>query len=81
MCEIEKMMNDVELSTEFRLINIGGTSEYIEGIKTVVFLSSTEMRFQLKNKLVVINGNNLIIKYLDETSCIIKGNIKVVELL
>lgn len=80
MKEIEKLMNTVESSASFRLVNIGGKSEYIEGIKSVVFLSSDEMRFQLKSKLAIVKGANLMLKYLDKTTCVINGEIKVVEL-
>ena len=78
--EIENMMIDVNSSINFRLINLGGVSQYIEGIKSVVSLDETEMRFQLKKQLLIIKGENLKVKYLDKNTSIVTGQIKVVEL-
>ena len=78
--EIENMMIDVNSSINFRLINLGGVSQYIEGIKSVVCLDETEMRFQLKKQLLIIKGENLKVKYLDKNTSIVTGQIKVVEL-
>lgn len=79
--EIEKMMNSVDTSFDYRIVNLGGNSLYIEGIKSVVSFSEIDMRFQLKKCLLVVTGDNLKIKYLDKTTCIICGKIKVVETL
>ncbi len=79
MSEIEKLMGDVGTSANFRVINLGGTSVYIEGIKSVVSFGETEMQFQLKKCLLVVLGENLKVKYLDKTTCVIVGEIKVVE--
>lgn len=81
MSEIEKLMGEVGTSANFRVINLGGRSVYIEGIKAVVSFGEEEMRFQLKNKLLVVNGNSLKVKYLDKTTCVLQGNISKVETL
>lgn len=78
MSEIEKMMGEAGLSASFRIVNLGGKSVYVEGIKSVVFLGESEMQFQLKNCVLVISGNGLKVKYLDTSTCIITGEIKVV---
>ena len=78
--EIEKMMIDVNSSINFRLVNLGGVSQYVEGIKSVVCLNENEVRFQLKGKLLIIKGEKLKVKYLDKTTSVITGNIKAVEL-
>ena len=79
MEEIEKLMGDVGCSTNFRIINCGGSSLYIEGIKSVVSFDEKEMRFQLKKNLLIITGESLKVKYLDKTTCVLSGTIKVVE--
>lgn len=78
MEEIEKMMNGVDASINFRVVNIGGKKLYIEGIKSVVNIGEDEMLFQMKNGTLSVSGNNLKVKYLDKTTCIIEGTIKVV---
>lgn len=77
--EIEKLMGEIGSSAYYRIINLGGNSLYVEGIKSVISFSEEEMRFQLKKQIIVIKGEQLKIKYLDKTTCVINGNILVVE--
>ena len=79
MSEIEKLMGEVGTSANFRVINLGGQTVYAEGIKSVVSLGENEMQFQLKKCLLVISGNALKVKYLDSSTCVITGEIRVVE--
>ena len=79
MSEIEKLMSEVGASSNYRVINLGGKSVYIEGIKSVVALGENEMKFQLKKGLIVVDGNCLKIKYLDTSTCVITGEIRMVE--
>lgn len=79
MDEIEKLMGDVGTSANFRVINLGGNSLYVEGIKSVVSFGENEMRFQLKKNLLVVTGANLKVKYLDKSTCVIDGLVRVVE--
>lgn len=80
MCEIEKLMNVADGSFNYRVINLGGKTVYLEGIKSVVSLGEAEMIFQLKKQALSICGKNLKVKYLDKTSCVIEGEIFKVEL-
>ena len=73
--EIENLMQSVGSSFSYRIINLGGNSLYVEGIKSVVCFSEIEMQFQLKKKLLQVAGNCLKVKYLDRTSCVICGEI------
>lgn len=75
MQEIEKFMISVGESVNYKIINLGGNSLYLEGIKSVVSFSECEMQFQLKKVLVVISGQELKIKYLDKSTCVINGKI------
>lgn len=79
--EIEKLMNSVNSSVEYRIINLGGKSLYIEGIKSVVSFGEEEMKFQLKKSLLNIIGRNLKVKYLDKSTCILDGIITAVQTL
>ena len=79
MQEIEKLMGSAGASANYRLVNLGGTSLYVEGLKNVVSFGETEMQFQLKNKLLVVAGDNLKVKYLDKTTCVLLGLIEKVE--
>lgn len=79
MSEIEKLMGEVGSSSNFRIINLGGSSLYVEGIKSVISFAENEMRFQLKKNMLVVVGQNLKVKYLDSSTCVITGEIEVVE--
>ena len=79
MSEIEKLMGDVGTSASFRIVNLGGKSVYIEGIKSVVAFGENEMQFQLKKNLLVVSGTNLKVKYLDVSTCVLEGVILKVE--
>ncbi len=81
MEEIEKLMGDMGTSSNFRVINLGGKSVYVEGIKSVVSFGENEMQFQLKKCLLKIFGENLKVKYLDKTTCVLEGAIRAVETL
>ena len=81
MNEIEKLMEDVGTSANFRIVNLGGRSVYVEGIKSVISFGEIEMKFQLKKKLLIIAGNELKAKYLDASTCVITGEIVKVETL
>ena len=79
MSEIEKLMQSADASNEYRVVNLGGKSVYIEGIKSVVKLDSQEMIFQMKSCALLVLGNDMKIKYLDKTTCVILGSIKSVS--
>ena len=75
MQEIEKFMQSVGSSNNYRIINLGGNSIYIEGIKSVVSFGESEMQFQLKKSLLSVAGSELKVKYLDKSTCVIVGDI------
>ena len=41
--EIEKLMNIADASFNYRIINLGGKSLYVEGIKSVISLGENEI--------------------------------------
>ena len=73
MGEIEKLMQSVGCSSDYRIINCGGKSLYIEGIKSVICFGNCEMMFQLKKQCLQVVGNSLKIKYLDKSTCLLEG--------
>ena len=73
--EVEKLMNSADGSFNYRVVNLGGKTLYVEGIKQVVSLGETEILLQLKKQLLTISGTNLKVKYLDKTTCVIDGEI------
>ena len=73
--EIEKLMNSADASFNYRIINLGGKTLYVEGIRQAVCLGETEILLQLKKQLLSITGENLKVKYLDKTTCVIDGDI------
>lgn len=75
MDEIEKFMSTTNNSLNYKIVDIGGSNLYIEGIKSVVEFGEKVMKFQLKKKLLEVDGENLQVKYLDKNTCIIQGNI------
>ena len=75
MQEIEKLMNSVDSSFNYRIVNLGGKSVYVEGFKSVINLSEVEVYLQMKKKAVAIVGINLKVKYLDKTTCVVEGDI------
>ncbi len=79
MQEIEKLMNSVGGSSNYKIVNLGGKSLYIEGIKAVVELSENSMIFQLKYNTLYVTGIKMKVCSLDKSTCVIAGEIKVVE--
>ena len=75
MEEIEKLMQSVQSSANYRILNLGGKSVYIDGIKSVISLSDVEIKFQLKREVLTILGEGLIVKYLDASTCVANGEI------
>ena len=75
LSEIEKLMNAVGASVNYRILNLGGGYLYIEGIKSVVSFGDKEMQFQLKKSLLIVQGEDMKVKYLDKSTCVINGKI------
>ncbi len=78
--DIEKLMNKVGSSINYRTINLGGKFLYIEGLKSVVSFGEEEMQFQLNKALLIVSGNALKVNYLDKSICVLEGNIKSINI-
>lgn len=78
--EIEKFMQSAESSLTYRIVNLGGRSVYLEGIRSLVNIGENEIIFQLKSCAISVLGSNLRIKYLDKSTCVVEGTIVGVNL-
>jgi len=61
--------------TEYRYVNIGGKFVYIEGHCGVLKVGDKEMSFKLKKNCINIKGEELMIKYFDKSTAVVKGRI------
>lgn len=66
---------------EYRYINIGGKMVYIEGQNGLVNLSKEEISFKVHKKICTIKGNELYIKYYDNSTAVVCGSIVSVVVL
>lgn len=66
---------------EYRYINIGGKMVYVEGQKGIQNLSKDEISFKLNKKTCTIKGNDLYIKYYDNSTAVVCGSIVSVVVL
>lgn len=58
---------------EYNLVVKNGKIIYLDGFSKILFLSTNEMRFKIRNKLLRIVGEELKIEKLEELSCVISG--------
>jgi len=66
---------------EYKYINIGGKVVYVEGQKGIVNLTKEEICFKVSKKHCIIKGSDLYIKYYDNNTALICGNIVSVVVL
>lgn len=81
--EIKKLIcsDDLLLTNDYRYVNIDGKYVYIEGIVGIKNLSEKEIMFILKKKTITILGEDLFIKYFDNSTATIQGRIISVTVL
>ena len=66
---------------EYRYINIGGKAVYVEGQKGIEAMTREEVALKVGKKTCRILGNDLYIKYYDESTAIVCGTIVSVAVL
>lgn len=66
---------------EYRYTNIGGKAVYVEGQKGILNLTHEEISFRVNKKTCTIKGNNLYIKYYDNSTALVCGSIVSVVVL
>ena len=60
---------------DYRLVNLAGKCVYIEGHTGIQSLSEEEILLHLRKKTLSVKGDKLIVKYFDNNTIIIEGNI------
>lgn len=75
--EITKLIckDDTLVVSEYRYINIDGKYLYIEGIIGIKSLGEKEIEFKFKKKSIKVVGDDMKIKYFDNSTVIIEGRI------
>lgn len=75
--EITKLIckDDPLFTFDYRVVNIDGKYLYIEGIVGLVNLSVKEIVFKFKKKSIKVIGEDMKIKYFDNSTAIIDGRI------
>lgn len=66
---------------DYRLVNISGKVLYIEGHNGINVLGQNEMSFKLKKKILTIKGEDLTVKYFDNSTAVVLGRIVQVEVI
>ena len=75
--EIKKLIcsDDLVFTNDYRYVNIDGKYVYIEGVVGIKTLSEKEISFILKKKTITVIGEELFIKYFDNSTATIQGRI------
>ena len=78
--EIGKILNlpAGEIANGFKVIMLNNAC-YIEGHRGIKTFADNEICFKIKGGQILVNGDNLSIKNLDQNTAIISGNIVKVE--
>lgn len=63
------------INLDYRYINLNGKYLYLEGIKGVLTLTDKEIEFSLSKKKINIKGEDLFLKYFDNSTALISGRI------
>jgi len=67
--------DDLLLTFDYRVVNINGKYLYLEGIVGILNLSEKEIEFKLKKKSIKVIGEDMQIKYFDNSTAVIYGRI------
>lgn len=67
--------DDALVTTDYRCVNIDGKFLYIEGIVGIKNLTEKEIEFNLKKKSIRVLGEDLFIKYFDNSTVVLQGRI------
>lgn len=79
--EIKKASGSGEVIDNYQIINISGKVVYVEGHRGLTSLSKEEIAFKVKGGRVVIEGSELVLAELTDTTIKICGNIKKQEVI
>lgn len=79
----EQIKNELMLETSmfdsYNLINMSNKIVYVEGHRGVFLISEDCISFKIKKGVILVYGENLVLKKITKTTLTIQGNIKKVE--
>ena len=63
----------------YSVVLMGGEAVYVEGIKRLASVSPTKMEMTAGKRLIIVEGEDMVIDELERETVIIKGRIKAVR--
>lgn len=71
-----------ELTEKYSILTIHGTSEaYIENFSSIMELCNTSVRIKAQREIVVIEGSNLFVEYMNSDDIKICGTIEHIRIV
>ena len=64
----------------FRVINLSNRAVYVEGLKSLIDVDSSEIGIKLKKGIIKLNGDNLRIKNMNLQTLLVVGDIRQIEI-
>lgn len=77
--ELKKIAEKEKFIEKYNIINMSGKILYVEGHKGICQLSKEIITFKVKSGIIIVEGQNMILNELSETTLKIVGDIKRVE--
>ncbi len=78
--ELKKKAPNIELLSNFNIVNMSGQLVYVEGHLGLTILSNETIAFKVKKGRVVVEGENLKLAELTENTMVIQGKILKTEI-
>lgn len=79
--ELNKKLNLTECASDFALCVYGKSKAAIEGVKTVSYLSESEIRFKTKHNILSIKGEKLRLSEAGGGVAYVSGEVKSFEIV
>ena len=79
--EIKKNVKNFDVACGYNIINISGKILYVEGHCGITLISNAQVCFKVKSGRVLVEGENLILSELSETTLKVCGKISKIEAL
>lgn len=77
--ELKKLVKKEKFIDRYNIVNMSGRILYVEGHTGLCQLSQTLITFKFKGGMIIVEGSDMILGELSETTIKIVGNIKRVE--
>lgn len=79
--EIKKSLSQVNNLTNYNLVNISGKILYVEGHIGLTQLSKESIIFRVKGGRVIVDGEDMVLAELSDSTMKITGSIKKLEVI